>query len=142
MSDNDREKNKPLSIDEAINKLKAEAPKIEETVKKEMSKAPITTASPDTRRNFLNYAISLLEVIDDDLRRRMPFTAGKEDMARVIRAFMYLRVNGVSERQIAKRFGVERTVVMKLDKIALEAVKRIIDRKIKVGVPIVGGGYR
>ena len=138
MADNDRDKNKPLSINEAINKLRVEAPRIEEATKREMSKAKITTADPRSRIKFLNYAISLLGDLDFDLKKKLPFNASSKEMAEILKALMYLRTNGISARQIAHRFGIERTVVMKVEKIATEAVKRVIARKLQNGTPILG----
>ena len=133
------DKDKPLSINEAFNKIKADEPANLEKVKKEAQNVDITTAPPKDRKNFLNYAISLLNDIDHDLSVKLPFNATSKQMARILKTFMFLRVNGVSDRQMAKQFGVERGVVKRVEIIGREAIKRAVERNVKAGVPIIGG---
>ncbi len=123
------------SIEKAWNYVKDLKAKLKRRAKAE--EFPITTAFPEQRKKFLNYAITLMT------KENLPYTDPRK-MVRA-RAVMNLVVRGFTHTAIAvwltKNTPHKVTVAEVIEvekegkKMVMEAIKRVRDTKI----PIVGG---
>ncbi len=132
-----------LSIDQAINKMKADAKTMPDKVKSEASKQDISYALPEDQKKYLLYAISLLHDVDGDVARRLPETirlkySGRE-LAIFFRGLLHMKIDHNSNAKIAKLLGIKENIVNIMEDIAMHAVKRSIERARESGIALIGG---
>ena len=134
---------RPLSINQAFNKLKEDEKAAPAKIKKEAKDQDISVALPEDRKKYLIYCVSLLKYVDGDLMRRLPenlrtLYSGQE-MAEMTRAFLRMQIDGVSKQMISKKTGIPLNVIEDFNFISQMAVKRAIASTKEKGIPIVGG---
>jgi hypothetical protein len=134
---------KHFTIEEAANFLKEKKETFKEDIKKEAQKQQATIAPEGDKKRYLKYCISLLEMVDNDLMLKLPdnirVSYSRKDMANFFKAFLSYKIDGYSDRVIAKTFGVPLNAVKNIDILAQEAVWRRIKELKESGIPLVGG---
>lgn len=133
---------KPLSIEQAGNKVRADDKTKPAEIHAEAEKQDISTAMPADRRKYLLYCVSLLKHVDGDLMRKLPenirtMYSGRE-MATMVRAFCSMQIYGASKLMIHKKTGIPMNVIEDFDFMAQIAVKRAIATAKARGIPILG----
>ena len=138
---------KPLSIEQAGNKIKADEKTMPARVHDEAQKQDISCAMPADRRKYLLYCASLVQFVDGDLMRKLAVKmpenirtmySGK-DMAQMVRAYLAMSIHGVSKQMISKKTGIPMKVISDFDFMAQIAVKRAIAKAKESGIAIIGG---
>lgn len=134
---------KPLNIEQAGNKIRADEKTKPDEIKAEAKQQDISMAMPADRRKYLLYCASLVQFVDGDLMRKMPenirtMYSGK-DMAQMVRAYLTMSIYGVSTQMIAHKTGIPLKTIKDFDFMAQIAVKRAIAKAKESGIAIVGG---
>ena len=134
---------KHYTLEQAANYLREKRETIKEDIKKEASHQDITVAPAEDRHRYLQYCISLLEEVDNDIMGMLPDNIrnsySRRDMAQFFRAFLGMKICHYSDERIASEFGVPVKLVKTLDVLAQEAVFRAVKEKREKGIPILGG---
>lgn len=140
------EKQKPLSIEQAGNFLKEKNETMAADMKKEAKAAPISFASPEDRRRYLLYGISLLGDISESAKNtwcmltdKAPALYTTKQVAEILRKLLVLRINGYSVKKIAYHVHTSPAVIEQVERLALSTIADIITRKQKTEIPIIGG---
>lgn len=112
--------------------------------KAQAKEAPISFASPEDRKKYLSYGLSLLEDVTEGAKAEFCRVANKspvlyttKEVTKIIKQIMILRIAGYSQRFIARMLSEERTVIAKVEALGLKLVKEVIAHKIKHGIPIL-----
>jgi hypothetical protein len=131
-----------FNIEMAGNYLKAKKETLKADVQAEANKQQITTAPEEDRVKYLEYCVSLLEEVDSDLLFKLPdnirTSYTKKGLAGFFKAFLKMRINGASNKYIAKMCQVPLNVVDNINILAQEAVYRRITYLKRTGLPLVG----
>lgn len=130
-----------FNFQSAINYIKERRTTAKTHVKKDMSGAKVSMATPADRKRYLAYGISILEEVSPGILRQMPNpgTYTQKGAAKMLRHLLILRCSGCSTARLAQDFKVPEGMVNKLENMAIMAVKEAIQRKRDTGVPVLGG---
>ena len=118
-------RNKPLSFDQAVNKMtEMKSKDMKAEAKKAVADFKITDASAPERMKFLSHAIKHYPIRGDD--------------DRAMKQLLWYRMQGVGYEELARIFHTKPGLVKNLEKVAVETLKEAIDRVQKTQVPIIG----
>jgi len=136
------EPDKPLSFEQAVNYLEEKKDTLAKDTKKAMSDIPISTASPQDRKRYLHYGISLLSKIPGSIKNTIPdtFKNGVSDRELVnnIKRYMTLRIEGYSIIHIARFLDQPIQSLLLVEKATMSAMKEAIETRKASGIPILG----
>jgi hypothetical protein len=136
------EPKRTFTIEQAGNFLEEKKKTLKADVQAEANQHPITTAPEEDRIKYLEYCVSLLEEVDSDLLFKLPdnirTSYTKKGLAGFFKAFLKMRINGASNKYIAKMCQVPLNVVDNINILAQEAMWRRIKHLRTNGIPLVG----
>jgi hypothetical protein len=137
---------KPMSIEQAGNFIKEKRETVAEDMKKEAKEAPISFASPEDRKSYLIYGISLMTDVSEQTKNDFCSITGRaaslyttKEVSLLLRKFLVLRINGYSLESLQHHLKTNKIILGKVEVLALRTIKGIIDRKRNSELPIIGG---
>ena len=146
MSEENPVHHKPMSIEQAGNFLKEKQKTVAEDMKKEAKEAPISFASPEDRKKYLIYGISLMTDISEQAKNDFCSITGRaaslfttKEVSLLLRKFLVLRINGYSLENLQYHLKTNKIILSKVESLALRTIKEIIDRKCNSKIPVIGG---
>lgn len=142
-----KENQTPLSIEQAGNFLAEKKETLEVDAKTEARKAPITVAPVQDREKYLSYCISLLENISErdknlwcKIANKPPAMYTTMEVADMLKKVLTLRIMGrYTYEHIAKYLHCQPKVVEQTEDLAVAVVRKAIEDRKLVGVPLIGG---
>lgn len=140
------ENQKPLSIEQAGNYLKAREKTIDSDIKKDIAKSQISVTPEQDRKAYLQYAVSVLEKVDMEIVRlfarivnKTPEMFNGGEVAGFLRKILVLKIYGYSNGYIGKIIKELPITVASLEELAIKAVKNEIIRRKSNELPLIGG---
>lgn len=132
----------PLTIEQAINYLREHSKTVKAEIKQKLASSQISIAPVNDRIKYLNYCISLLEEVDEDILRMMPVNIrtiySRRELAEFFRWFLTQKIYFATDERLAKETGVPLDLIKDIDVYAQEAVFRAIKLKREKGIALVG----
>lgn len=140
------ENQKPMSIEQAGNYLAEKRETVEEDIKAEVKKNPISVAPPRDRIKYLQYGLSLMEDISEHMKimwctaaNRAPGMYTTKEVCELMKKHLFLRMHGYSDKYLAKYLHETEDTLRQCEVVAVAAVKIAIAKRMATSVPLVGG---
>jgi len=140
-----KQHDKPLNFEQACNYLDEKKDTLAKDTKKDTAGFDaVVDASPENRRRFLLYALSLVDSLSPAVKKLIPtelLLGGGESNRELIRSmkhYMTLRIHGCSLPYIANCLGRHVQVLLKVEQATMVAIKEAIEYRKAHGIPIVG----
>jgi hypothetical protein len=129
------EAKQPLSIEQALNFLKAKEKDIPGDVAKDIAKSSISVADPREMRQYLLSIIPLLQTVSPEVERAFLTITGtvsasltKREIARIFRLVLSLRVYSMGYTHIATYLKERMETIIALEELAKIAMQEELHR--------------